>query len=64
MEYKTNLKHKKEYFKLLFLYNAIKNGWSVKQTSSHYIFQKKHNGNKEIYRSNYLKKFIESNIYI
>jgi hypothetical protein len=49
--------------KMLFIYNAIEDGWCVrKKANNMYIFTKKHENKKEIYLDNYLKKFIIDNI--
>lgn len=49
--------------KILFIYNAIEDGWSVKKKANNmYIFTKKHENKKEIYLDNYLKKFIKDNL--
>lgn len=50
--------------KMIFIYNALHNGWEVKKSGEKYIFTKKHNGIKEIYLDNYIDKFIESNLSV
>lgn len=47
--------------KMLFIYNSLQNGWSVKKVSDKYIFRKKHKGKREIYQENYLSTFIKEN---
>lgn len=47
--------------KMLFIYNSLQNGWSVKKVSDKYIFRKKHKGKREIYQENYLSIFIKEN---
>jgi hypothetical protein len=56
--------NKKNFQKMLFLTNAIEKGWSVKKSDSSYIFRKKNENKKEIFRSDYLEKFIDSNLDI
>ena len=46
---------------MIFLYNALENGWSVKKRGKSYVFNKKHNGEKEVFSNNYLATFIEEN---
>ncbi len=46
---------------MIFIYNALNNGWNVKKKKEHYIFSKKHHNHKEIYQDNYLAEFIEKN---
>ncbi len=46
----------------MFINNAIESGWTIKKKNDAYIFTKKHEGKKEIYSDNYLKKFLNENI--
>jgi len=55
---------KKNFQKMLFLTNAIEKGWSVKKTESSYVFRKKTENKKEVLRTDYLEKFIDSNLDI
>lgn len=48
--------------KMLFIYNAINNGWSVKKRGELYYFKKPHLNSSEILDPNYLEKFIEHNL--
>jgi len=48
--------------KMVIIYNAVQDGWEVKQKNDNYIFIKKHEGRKEIYLDNFLKNFIKTNI--
>jgi hypothetical protein len=64
METETVKISKKEFQKMLFLMNVLDKGWSVKKIDESYIFTKKHEGKKEIFQSDYLDKFIESNLDI
>jgi hypothetical protein len=56
----NNLKFKK----MLFLYNALDNGWSIKKRNESYIFTKNHEGRKEIFDENYLSTFMKDNLDI
>jgi len=47
--------------KMVFLYNALDNGWSIKKRNNSYIFQKNHEGKKEIFDDNYLSIFMKDN---
>ena len=47
---------------MLFITNAIYKGWSVKKSDDNYIFTKKHENLKEIFKENYLEKFLFSNL--
>ena len=48
--------------KMIFIFNALENGWSIKKNKEKYVFQKKHNNEKEIFLDNYLNIFIKNNI--
>lgn len=59
----SNIKVDKVTFqKMLFITNAIDKGWSVKKSDDNYIFTKKHENRKEIFKENYLEKFLFSNL--
>lgn len=47
--------------KMLFIMNALEEGWSIKKIKDSYIFTKKHENRKEIFQENYLDRFIEEN---
>jgi hypothetical protein len=48
--------------KMLFLFNAIEEGWSIKKKNNSYVFSKNHEGKKEVLEDSYLKKFMKSNL--
>ena len=52
--------------KMLFIYNAVLNGWTVKLLSkNNFEFKKnKDNVKKELYLDDYLKHFVKSNLNI
>jgi hypothetical protein len=47
---------------MIFLFNALENGWNIKKKDGCYVFKKHNNGEKEIYLSSYLSKFINNNL--
>ena len=57
---------KKQFQKMVFINNAIEEGWTVKKNeeSDSYIFTKKHENRREIFQSDYLEKFIQKNASI
>jgi hypothetical protein len=57
---KTNLTPK-AIQKLLFLSNALDNGWSIKKSKESYIFTKKHENKREVFQEDYLEKFVLTN---
>tara|TARA_A100001035_G_C27721138_1_gene471997 strand:+ start:157 stop:378 length:222 start_codon:yes stop_codon:yes gene_type:complete len=63
MEIEGNNLHmdKKKLQKILFISNAIEDGWTVKKDKENYIFKKKHENKIEIYEKRYLEKFIAEN---
>jgi hypothetical protein len=48
--------------KMLFIYNAIEDGWSLKKKDGCYIFTKKTNNKKEVIKDEYLAKFMKTNL--
>ena len=50
--------------KMVLLYNALDEGWSVKKRNNSYIFIKNHEGKKEIISDTYLQRFMKSNFDI
>ena len=50
--------------KMIFLYNALDNGWSIKKKQNSYIFTKNHEGKKEIFDESYLSIFMKDNMNI
>ena len=50
--------------KMAFVYNAVQQGWSVRKLDEAYVFSKKHQGKKEIFLDDYLRKFVTDNLDI
>jgi hypothetical protein len=50
--------------KMLFLFNAINDGWTIKKRNESYIFIKNHESRKEIFHDSYLLTFMEENFDI
>ena len=48
--------------KMMLLYNAIDQGWSVKKRNNAYVFTKNHEGKKEVLEDTYLLKFMKTNL--
>lgn len=47
---------------MIFIYNALEKGWTVKKNKhKSYVFNKKHNNKKEVFNNKYLTSFIEGN---
>jgi hypothetical protein len=58
----TNIQmNKKTFQKMVFIMNALQDGWSIKKSSDAYIFTKKHENRREIFQEDYLENFIISN---
>jgi len=47
--------------KMIFLYNSINNGWTIKKRNDSYIFTKNHEGKKEVFEDSYLMSFMKDN---
>ena len=51
--------------KMIFIYNAIEDGWEIKMNKENiYTFSKKHENKKEIFNDKYLTDFIKKNLKI
>jgi hypothetical protein len=62
MELPSNVQMNKKKFKtMVFLMNALEQGWSIKKSQDSYIFNKKHENRREIFQENYLENFIIDN---
>jgi hypothetical protein len=48
--------------KMLFVFNAINDGWCIKKRKDSYIFSKNHEGKKEVFLDSYLQTFMTSNL--
>ena len=51
----------KEWSKLLFIMNAIEDGWCVRKKDGVYIFSKHKGKEKEIFNENFLDDFLKKN---
>jgi hypothetical protein len=47
--------------KMALVYNALEDGWSIKKKNNLYVFSKNHEGKKEVYLDDYLKRFFKRN---
>ena len=52
---------KMKFQKMVFLFNALDNGWSIKKRKDSYIFTKNHEGKKEVFDETYLAIFMKDN---
>jgi predicted HNH restriction endonuclease len=50
--------------KMILLYNALEEGWTIRKKKDSFIFEKKHEGKKEILSGNFLERFLISNFDI
>ena len=53
-----------KFHKMMFLYNAINEGWTIKKRSNSYYFTKNHEGKKEIFSDIYLSTFMKDHFDI
>lgn len=52
---------KQKFQKMVFFYNALDDGWTIKKKNNTYIFSKKHEGKKEVFSDSYLSTFMKDN---
>ena len=63
IEYPKNITMNKNTFqKMMFISNALEQGWSVKKLNDTFIFTKKHENKREIFQEDYLERFILDNM--
>ena len=48
--------------KMILLFNALEEGWTIQRTNQSYVFSKNHEGKKEILSDSYLFKFMKKNL--
>lgn len=61
-KYEVNLK---KFQIMMFLSNALDDGWSVKKKNENsFVFSKNHEGKKEIFSENYITEFVRDNFDI
>ena len=53
-----------KFAKIVFIFNALEDGWTISKKNDSYIFRKKHEDKKEIFEESYLNTFIKSNVNI
>ena len=51
-------------YKMAFIYNSLETGWTVRKKDKLYIFTKNHEGKKEVFSEEYLKRFMKDNFDI
>jgi len=59
----SNIKlDKATYQRMIFITNALEQGWTIKKKEDSYIFTKKHENRREIFQENYLETFLKTNV--
>jgi len=53
-----------EFQKMLLLFNAVNDGWTVKKEKDAYIFKKNHENKREVFEESYLHSFMRENFDI
>jgi len=48
--------------KMLLLFNAIEDGWTIKKRDESFVFTKNHEGKREILHESYLTQFMKTNL--
>ncbi len=48
--------------RMVFITNSLNQGWTIKKKDDSYIFTKKHENKREVFKPDYLETFIASNI--
>ena len=50
--------------KMIFIFNSIEHGWSVKKRKDSYVLTKNNEGKREVLEDSYLLKFMKTNLDI
>ena len=50
--------------KMLFIYNALENGWNVEKENDTFFFKKPHEDKKKYFTNEYLREFIQKQLSI
>lgn len=58
IDLKKHFKNNKEMSKMVFIFNAIEDGWNVKKTKNSYIFSKHKSKEKQVLTEDFLNQFI------
>ncbi len=45
--------------KMIFIMNALNDGWCVRKVNDSFIFVKKHENKREVFSDSYLEKFVK-----
>jgi hypothetical protein len=53
---------RKKLKEMIFIYNAVNNGWKIKKKNDKYVFSKKHNNKKTFYNNSFVNKFISKQV--
>jgi len=48
------------FHKMVFIFNALDDGWSIKKVNDSFILKKNHEGKTEIFNEDYLEIFMKS----
>ena len=56
--------NKIKFHKMIFLFNALEDGWSIKKKKDSYFLLKNHEGKKEIFLDSYLSRFMKEQMDI
>ena len=48
--------------KMIFIFNSIEHGWSVKKRKDSYVLTKNNEGKREVLEDSYLLKFMKTNL--
>ena len=58
IDLRKHCKNNKDISKMVFVFNAIEDGWTVKKKQNSYIFSKHKSKEKQVFTEDFLNKFI------
>jgi hypothetical protein len=56
--------NKLKFHKMIFLFNALEDGWTIKKKKNSYFLLKNHEGKKEVFLDSYLSRFVKEQMDI
>lgn len=58
IESNKNSLNNKDFSKIIFIFNAIEDGWTVKKKGDKYFFSKQKSKEKRVYNDKFLEEFV------
>ena len=53
----------KKFQKMLIIFNALEDGWTISKKEEQYVFKKKHENKEEYFSDEYIKEFMSKYLH-